>query len=410
MTTSRLHIAHFTNTYFPVMSGVVRSVSTFRQAQEALGHLVFIFGQDAQDYQDKEPFVFRYPSLNIPIRKYPVTIPVSPYIDWVLPMLKLDVIHAHHPAPMGSAARDKAEKLGIPLVFTHHTRYQEYAQSMGISEDLVKDVVERMLADYMQRCQHIIAPSESIKRMVRDTYGITERVTVIPTGIDLEPYEKAEGSAIRRERGWKDDDFVIISVGRLAVEKNFDTLVEALTQVMQRRPEVRLALIGDGPDRKTLQKQCQQAGVGERVDFVGQVPFEDIPRYLKAADAFAFASVTETQGLVTLEAMAAELPVAAVDATGTSDIVEDGVDGLLAPNDAAALAERVERIAADPELRAKLREGAKAKAAQYEMKNVAAKLVDVYRQAIADKKAGAHVRVDERKPIFRVAWEKLFAV
>lgn len=410
MTSSRLHIAHFTNTYFPVMSGVVRSVSSFRQAQEALGHLVFIFGQDAQDYQDKEPFVFRYPALNIPIRKYPVTIPVSPYIDWVLPILKLNVIHAHHPAPMGSAARDKAEKLGIPLVFTHHTRYQEYAQSMGISEDLVKDVVERMLADYMQRCQHIIAPSESIKRMIRETYGITERVTVVPTGIDLKPYETADGSAIRRERGWKDDEFVVISVGRLAVEKNFDTLVEALTQVMQRRPEVRLALIGDGPDRKTLQKQCQEAGVAERVDFVGQVPFDDVPRYLKAADAFAFASITETQGLVTLEAMATELPVAAVDATGTSDIVEDGVDGLLSADDAGALAEQVERIAADPELRAKLREGAKAKAAHYEMKNVASKMIDVYRQAVADKRAGVHVRVDERKPIFRVAWEKLFAV
>jgi 1,2-diacylglycerol 3-alpha-glucosyltransferase len=122
MSKSGLHIAHFTNTYFPVMSGVVRSISTFRQAQEELGHTVFIFGQEASDYADEEPFVFRYPSINIPIRNYPATIPVSNYIDWVLPKLKLDVIHAHHPALMGNAAADKCEKLNIPLVFTHHTR------------------------------------------------------------------------------------------------------------------------------------------------------------------------------------------------------------------------------------------------------------------------------------------------
>lgn len=124
MTKDNLHIAHFTNTYFPVMSGVVRSISTFRQAQEELGHTVFVFGQDAPGHVDTEPFVFRYPSLNIPIRNYPATIPVSPYIDWVLPILKLDIIHAHHPSPMGAAASDKAEKLGIPwcLPTTRATR------------------------------------------------------------------------------------------------------------------------------------------------------------------------------------------------------------------------------------------------------------------------------------------------
>lgn len=408
MTRSCLHIAHFTNTYLPVMSGVVRSICTFRQAQGALGHNVFIFGQEARNFVDEEPFVFRYPALNIPLRNYPATIPYSPFIDWVLPILKLDVIHAHHPTPMGNAASDKAEKLGVPLVFTHHTRYQEYVQNWGVSEDLVKDVIERQLADYMQKCQHIIAPSPSIKRMIAETYGIQDRLTVLPTGIDLSAWQAADGQDIRQARRWGAEDKVIISIGRLASEKNFAMLLGAVAAVMKQYPQVRLALIGDGPDRKELEELANRLGIGARVEFVGLVPYEDVPRYLKAADIFSFASTTETQGLVTLEAMAADLPVVAVDATGTSDIVAHEVDGLLTANNSQALAAGITRLLQDPALEGRLREGAKAKAQAYEIGNVTGQLIDIYHQAMADKKAGRYVVADKRRPIFQVAWEMLF--
>ncbi|MBK8984633.1 MAG: glycosyltransferase [Chloroflexi bacterium] len=163
MRKEKLHIAHFTNTYFPVMSGVVRSISTFRQAQEQLGHTVFVFGQDTPGHLDDEPFVFRYPALNIPIRNYPATIPVSPYIDWVLPILKLDIIHAHHPClwapPPVTKPKSWAFRWCLPT-----TRYQEYAQSMGLPEEMVRELIERQLADYMQKCQHIIAPARASNR------------------------------------------------------------------------------------------------------------------------------------------------------------------------------------------------------------------------------------------------------
>ena len=407
MAQDRLHIAHFTNTYFPVMSGVVRSISTFRQAQKKLGHNVFIFGQDDPDYEDEEPFVFRYPSINIPLRNYPATIPLSPYIDWVLPILKLNIIHAHHPILMGNAASDKAEKLRIPLVFTHHTRYQEYVQSMGLSEDLVRELIERQLADYMEKCQHIIVPSESIKQMVEETYGIRERVTVIPTGIDLAPYQEANGRSIRQRRGWDENQRIIISIGRLAAEKNFSTLLEAMPLVMDKHPDVRLVLIGDGPDKSALQKQAKKLNIAERVEFVGRVSFEEIPAYLKASDIFSFASITETQGLVTMEAMAADLPVVAVDASGTSDIVEHEKDGLLTRNNSQELAAGLNRILQDSELDKHLRVGAKAKANSFETLAVTSKMIEVYQQAIADKQADIYVKADKRKPIYEVAWNRL---
>jgi hypothetical protein len=125
-----MHIAHFTNTYKPNVNGVVRSVSTFRAGLMRLGHLVFIFAQETpSDYEEPEPFIFRYPGVNIPIFDYSLTMPASPFVSKLLPSLKLDVIHSNHPILLGNAAADQAEKLGVPLVFTFHTSYLDYVDT-----------------------------------------------------------------------------------------------------------------------------------------------------------------------------------------------------------------------------------------------------------------------------------------
>ena len=121
-----MHIAQFTNLYLPVVNGVVRSVHSFREELTRKGHNVFIFAQEA-DYQDQEPFIFRYPSLNFPIGvDIRTVIPISPFIENLLPKLKLDVVHTHHPVLLGQTAAAKAKELDLPLVFTFHTQYREY--------------------------------------------------------------------------------------------------------------------------------------------------------------------------------------------------------------------------------------------------------------------------------------------
>lgn len=406
---SQLHIAHFTNTYLPVTSGVVRSVGSFRRALVDLGHLVFVFAQHANDHVDKEPFIFRYPALELPLQEYPLTIPFSNFVEKLLPSLKLDLIHAHHPLLLGQVAANQAEELDIPLVFTHHTRYQEYSHYVALPQELVKDVIERWLADYMERCQHVVVPSESIKALLAKRYGIHERVTAVPTGIDLAPYKQADGQAIRQKRGWQ-DKFVFISVGRLAEEKNWEVLIQAALPVLKRHPQVRLAIVGEGDERADLEKLVQKLGIDHQVEFVGRVPFDAIPSYLKAADAFCFASVTETQGLVTLEAMAAGLPIVAVDATGTSDAVTHNVEGLLTPNNAHDLGIALELLVNDESLRAQFTEAAPRKAAAFENKIMGQRLLDVYAQAQEDKKAGRYVVGDKHKPIFQINWRKMLGI
>ena len=363
----RLHIAQFTNTYHPSINGVVRSVSVFRQALTDLGHNIFIFAQHASRFEDTEPFIFRYPAIELPISPpYALPIPVSPFVDRLLPSLKLDVIHSHHPFLLGQAAARKANQLDLPLVFTFHTRYDEYSHYVPLNQTFVKGVITEWLRDYLQHCQHIITPSNSIKQMFTD-HGVIDRVTTIPTGIDLAPFRAADGQSLREERGWGKDK-VLISVGRLAVEKNWSTLLAAAGQVMRQHREVRLVIIGEGEEHNALLHQAQELGIADRVDFTGLVPFADIPRYLKAADLFCFASVTETQGLVTMEAMAAGLPVVAVNATGTRDEVEHGQEGLLTDNDSAALAQAIHQVIEDETLWQQFRQAAGKKAAAFDIR------------------------------------------
>ncbi|HUM69166.1 MAG TPA: glycosyltransferase, partial [Chloroflexota bacterium] len=219
----------------------------------------------------------------------------------------------------------------------------------------------------------------------------------------------ADGRAFRQQLNWGDDT-ILISVGRLADEKNWPTLLDAVAMLFARQPHVRLVLLGDGPARHDLEKYSEELGIADRVTFTGNVPFDDVPSYLKAADLFCFASVTETQGLVTLEAMAAGLPVVAVDATGTSDAVDHEVDGLLTPNDSAALAAAIERVLADQELGARLKEATAVKATKFDIITLSQQLVALYQQAIEDKQADRTIQMDEKKSIFNVDWRKPLSI
>lgn len=393
-----MHIAFFTNFYLPVINGVVRSVESFRHELTSQGHNVFVFAQTDSEYEDEAPFIFRYPSLTLPMQvNVPAVIPVSPFVDQLLPSLKLDVVHTHHPILLGQTAAAKAEEFDLPLVFTFHTQYREYTHYLPLPQEAIqvflKDAIQNWLMDFMRKCQHIVIPSQSMKDILVRDYGLRDRYTVVPTGIDLEPYNSTDGDSFRAKMRWQNEK-VLISSGRLAQEKNWDILVKAVKKVHQKHPEVRLVLVGDGPEKEALQDLATDLGIAERVTFAGELPFSDVIQYLKAADLFGFASVTETQGLVTMEALAAGLPVVAVDASGTRDIVQDGEQGYLVSNDADALADSINRLLDSPETMQRFRSNALKRGGEFDVKYCARKLVEVYKQAARDRADGQHVGIE----------------
>jgi 1,2-diacylglycerol 3-alpha-glucosyltransferase len=384
-----LHIAFFTNYYHPVVNGVVRSVASFRETLMKQGHNVFVFAQSDDSYKDNEPFIFRYPSLPLPLGDISAALPVSPFVDQLLPALKLDVIHTHHPILLGQTAARKAAEMGLPLVFTFHTQYWEYTHYVPFPQEAIqeflKNAIHKWLRDFMQKCQHIIIPSESMKDFLVKEYGLDTNYTVIPTGTNLEPFLSADGDVVRKEQGWQDET-ILISVGRLAPEKNWETLLRAFAKVYPEHQDLRLVLIGDGPSREDLKSMATELGIAERVTFLGSIPFGEVPGYLKAADIFSFASVTETQGLVTIEAMAAGLPIVAVDASGTRDIVEHGKQGFLVENDPDTLAKALHELLSDSHQLKRFSNSALKKAKTFDVNQLSRQLVDVYEQAIQAKK------------------------
>ena len=398
-----LHIAYFTNSYHPVINGVVRSVASLRETMMAHGHNVFVFAGADPNYKDQEPFVFRYPSLPVPLAGISAAIPVSPFVDQLLPALKLDVIHTHYPILLGQTAARKAAELGLPLVFTFHTQYWEYSQYGEYThyipfpeetiQEFLKNTVYRWLRDYMPKCQHIIVPSKSMGDVLIRDFGLKDRYTVVPTGTDLEPFLRADGKSLRAEKGWQDET-VLISVGRLAPEKNWDTLLRAFAKVHEKHSGVRLVLIGDGPVKQSLEALASELGILERVTFTGALPFEEIPPYLKAADAFAFASVTETQGLVTIEAMAAGLPIVAVEASGTRDIVEHGKQGFLVENDPDALAAGLHKLLSDSQRMRRFGHNALKRARTFDVHQLGRQMISVYEQSIQDKRENRYVKLE----------------
>ena len=369
------------------------------------GHNVFVFAQAAAEYKDNEPFIFRYPSLPLPVSgDISAVIPVSPFVEQLLPALKLDIIHAHHPILLGQTAARKAAELDVPLVFTFHTQYWEYTHYIPFPQeaiqDFLKNAVHNWLRDFMQKCQHIVIPSESIKEILVRDYGLEQGYTVIPTGTNLEPFRKADGKSLRKDKGWKDEK-VLVSIGRLAPEKNWETLLRAVALAYSQHPDLRLVLIGGGSAKESLELLAFELGIAERVTFTGLLPFDEIPSYLRAADLFSFASVTETQGLVTIEAMAAGLPIVAVDGSGTRDIVEHGKQGLLVENDAGALAAAIHDVLSDPNKQKRFSNNALKKAKTFDVGPLSKQMVGVYDQAIQDKRENRYVTlkaVEAAKP------------
>ena len=376
---ARLRVGLFTNNYFPMLGGVPTAVETIRRDLEALGHEVVIVAPRMTGAPEGEQGVIRVPS--VPAPTYPdfaLPMPLAPSLTRRLESLALDVFHAHHPFLLGASARRLARAAGRPFVFTYHTLYERYAHYVPLPREMVARRAVRWSARFADSADLVIAPSDFVGRRLR-TLGVRRPIEVLPTGVDLGRFRPGDGAAARRALGLGAGDRVLLYVGRLDREKNLEFLLSAVARVTT--PGTRLLLVGRGTQGPALRRAADAAGLGSRVELRGGSPPTGLPVYYQAADAFVFASTSETQGLAVLEAMACGLPVVAVRASGIEEIVTDGVSGLLVPEDAAALAGAVDQILADGHLRAKLGLGGREAASLFGSTALAGRLVAAYRRA-----------------------------
>jgi glycosyltransferase involved in cell wall biosynthesis len=375
-----LRIGLFTNNYFPLLGGVPTAVETTRRDLEALGHEVVIVAPRMAGADDGGRSLIRVPA--VPAPTYPdfaLPLPLGPGLTRRLRALDLDVFHAHHPFLLGASARRLARAAGRPFVFTYHTLYDRYAHYVPLlPRQVVARGAIRWSAGFADTADLVIAPSDFVARRLR-TQGIRRPIEVLPTGIDLDRFRPGDRADARRTLRLAADDLVLLYVGRLDREKNLEFLLEAFARV--RVPRVRLLLVGRGTQAAALRRAAEARGVADRVDFRGGSPPDGLPAYYRAADAFVFASTTETQGLAVLEAMACGLPVVAVRATGIEEVVAEGVSGLLVPEAPAVFGDAVGQILIDRDLAAKLAIGARDAALPFESTALVRRLVAAYRWA-----------------------------
>jgi 1,2-diacylglycerol 3-alpha-glucosyltransferase len=375
-----LRIGLFTNNYFPMLGGVPTAVETIRRDLEALGHEVVIVAPRMAGADDGGRWLIRVPA--VPAPTYPdfaLPLPLGPRLTRRLRALDLDVFHAHHPFLLGASARRLARASGRPFVFTYHTLYDRYAHYVPLlPRQMVAQGAIRWSAGFADTADLVLAPSDFVARRLR-AQGVRRPIEVLPTGIDLDRFRPGDRADARRTLRLAADDRVLLYVGRLDREKNLEFLLEAIARV--RVPRVRLLLVGRGTQAAALRRAAEARGVADRVDLRGGSPPDGLPAYYRAADAFVFASTTETQGLAVLEAMACGLPVVAVRATGIEEVVAEGVSGLLVPEAPAVFADAVGQVLIDRDLAAKLAIGARDAALPFESAALVRRLVAAYRWA-----------------------------
>jgi 1,2-diacylglycerol 3-alpha-glucosyltransferase len=336
---SRVNICHFTNTFLPHVGGVARAVQTLLEDQREARHRVLVVAPEFAEGPAAariERSVLRIPALtHFNSSDFSVRWPLAAALEERLADFPADLLHAHHPFLLGDTALREGASRGVPVVFTHHTLYEHYTHYLPLQGEAVGDFAAEVATRFANRCAAVVAPSRSVRDLIVGR-GVTVPVEVIPTGIDTRLLASGDGAKGRAAQGLPPGVAVIGHLGRLAAEKNLRFLTGALVRALGLRPEAWCLIVGDGPERAEMERAFAESGVGARVVFTGKLSGRRLRDACASMDVFAFASCSETQGLVLAEVMAAGVPVVALDAPGVREMVRDGKNGRLLPVDSSA--------------------------------------------------------------------------
>lgn len=377
-----MNIGIFSDTYMPQMNGVAVSVDILVKGLRARGHKVFLFAPRIKGHKDKDSDVFRIPSWDFPFYEGHKFIYGFGYILSQVKSLKLDIIHAQTPFGTGLISLYLARKRKIPLVHSYHTLFSRYVHYVPfLPHSFAIWFAEFASRKYCNASQMVISPSNQTKTLLLD-YGIDIPIEVLPTGVEVELFQQASKGVMRDKHGIAPETKVLLFVGRLGTEKNIDFLIKVFKEVKKDIPTAYFIIVGDGPARRELEELSFKINLADSLIFAGAYPRNHVAEYIKDADLFIFASQTETQGLVLVEAMAGGLPVVALKGPGVLDVMEDGKSGFICPGPILEFKEKVVNLLKNDELRAKMSAFAIEHARQFSRQVFVDKMVELYEKTI----------------------------
>ena len=348
--------------YFPRVNGVSTAIMTLRRELQREGHEITLIAPDYGSVTADEKNIIRIAARSVWLDPED-RIMASNKIAALIPHLQttaFDLVHIHTPFVAHYAGLKIARALGVPVVETYHTFFEEY---LFHYVPLLPKAFMRYLARAFSRSQcaaldGLIVPSQPmLDTLLR--YGVDTHTQVIPTGIELSDFSGGDGGRFRTQHGIPHAQPLLLFVGRIAHEKNIGFLLHTLTHIKQAYPEVLLVLAGEGPASAALQRQTARLKLDAHVRFVGYLErSRELLDCYRAADIFIFSSRTETQGLVLLEAMALGTPVVGLAIMGTAEVLRHGQGAYIAPDDVHGFANTVSDLLGDPEARAALKQSA----------------------------------------------------
>mgnify|MGYP004675760621 FL=1 len=333
-----MRVGIFTESYPPLVNGVSTSILMLEHALTKLGHEVFIItvSDNKKDYVlENNGHILRLPSVNlVNCYDYKMT---SVYPIKAVNMIKkmnLDVIHSNVEFTVGIFARVVSEQLSIPLVHTYHTNWEDYTHYITKNKKILDDICKKLLKYLMvffedKTVTELIVPSNKIYNLFKDKYKFTKNIHIIQTGIETskfykENFNQKDINSLKKKLGIKKKDFVVMTVSRLAKEKSVDRIINNHKELVKKYSNMKLLIVGDGPDIDKLKDEAKSLGVSDSVIFTGKVPLSDIPIYYQLGNVFVTASKSETQGLTVVEAISSSLPVVAVkDDSFVNSVIED---------------------------------------------------------------------------------------
>lgn len=390
-----MNIGLFTDAYLPNISGVVSSIATLKSALEELGHNVYIITNHSGTDIVYEDGILQLPGLELKfLYGFNLSMPFQvPTVSKHIIDMNLDIVHVHTEFGIGMYARRVAEKLGIPVVYTYHTMYEDYTHYLNpLAISLVSDVEKEIFKDISRSLSNqsnaVIAPSNKTKKKLLE-YGTTKPIYIIPTGLDLSEFDvqnldQEKLLNIRKELGFKEEDHIVTYVGRIGKEKQIEIPIKAIG--LCKDQSIHLVIVGDGNEVPYLKSIAKESGVEDRVHFVGFVERSVVPYYYTAFDCFVSASTTETQGMTYIEALASGLCIFGRRDEVLEDLIDEGITGYYFDNE-EELAQKMDAFFEKEKTeRLSFSEACKAKTYPYNTKRFAQSVLSVYEDVL--KEAG----------------------
>lgn len=391
-----MRIGLLTDSFKPYVSGVSASIHLLAEGLIAAGHEVYIITPTYKGYKEYDvnyPYIKRIKGITLP-KKGVTFLKYIPFVGRYVKNIKdldLDVIHLHTELTIGKLALKAHKKLNIPLVYTVHTMYEEYMHFVSkfmakhCHKTLLK-IVQKTMKKFIIPAEITIVPSKKIKDLM-NSYEIAGNYRIVPTGINLnsfkkENYNKDDVLKLKRSLGLKEDEFVCLYVGRISREKEIDMLIEGFKNIDNEK--IKFVVVGDGPHLKEIKELVKEYKIENKVIFTGLVSWEEIGLYYQIGDLFLNASISETQGLTYIEALAAELPLLVRYDEVLEDVITNGYNGLFF-NEIDEISEKINKVFNNDELRTNLAENCLKSVLKYDQKNYVNNALKAYNEAIKIK-------------------------